>query len=312
MKSKNINSFLNREFWFRKTPEFFNFKFQLLTYSIDAIFLFYSILSIPLYLFYHIFGDLGLFVNKEQIESNPSLKEEFLTNYQINDISLFWNLFNIFIPIGLLIISLNLINVQTYSFYAIYMGIQKLFIFAYLMNSNLTLIPHKSSFIYKIFNLMILFSYSLNFIYTISFYFKDKNSTNNNINNDKETIYGKYKINVNDKPASLDNLVHEVQIRMDMAKIKFNSIMIKFKLHKIFKRLLYQPKDFYFMSKDQEKERQNDHIIRNIKGINNIKKCSKFSDSNSLNSDNNSTTGASSIDNNYSRLDDDDTEPLKK
>ena len=129
---------------------------------------------------------------------------------------------------------------------------------------------------------------------------------------DNSNTTGKYKINVNDKPASLDTLVHEVQIRMDMAKIKFNSIMIKFKLHKIFKRLLYQPKDFYFMSKDQEKERQNDHIIRNIKGINNIKKCSKFSDSNSLNSDNNSTTGASSIDNNYSRLDDDDTEPLKK
>ena len=311
MKSKNINSFLNREFWFKKTPEFFNVKFQLLTYLIDAIFLFYSILSIPLYIFYHIFGDLGLFINKGQIESNPSLKEEFLKNYQLNDISLFWNLFNIFIPIGLLIISLNLINVQTYSFYAMYMGIQKLYIFAYFMNNNLTLIPHKSSFIYKIFNLMILFSYILNIIYSIYYYFKYKNTPNNNIYNDKETIYGKYKINVNDKPASLDTLVHETQIRMDMAKMKFNSIMIKFKLHKIFKRLLYQPKDFYFMSKEQEKERQNEHIIRNIKGLNNIKK-PKFSDSNSLNSDNNSTTGASSIDNNYSRLDDDEVELLKK
>lgn len=312
MKSKNINSIWNKEFWFKKTPEFFNFKFQLLTYLIDAIFLFYSILSIPLYIFYHIFGDLGLFINKEQIESNLSLKEEFSKNYQLNDISLFWNLFNIFIPIGLLIISLNLINAQTYSLYAIYMGIQKLFVLAYLMNSNLTLIPHKSSFIYKIFNLMILFSYSLNIIYSIFYYFKDKDSPKININNDKETIYGKYKINVNDKPASIDTLVHEVQIRMDMAKMKFNSIMIKFKLHKIFKRLLYQPKDFYFMSKEQEKERQNEHIIRNIKGLKDIDKRSKFSDSNSLNSDNNSTTGSSSIDNNYSRLDDDEDEPLKK
>ena len=146
----------------------------------------------------------------------------------------------------------------------------------------------------------------------IFYYFKDKDSPKININNDKETIYGKYRINVNDKPASIDTLVHEVQIRMDMAKMKFNSIMIKFKLHKIFKRLLYQPKDFYFMSKEQEKERQNEHIIRNIKGLKDIDKRSKFSGSNSLNSDNNSTTGSSSIDNNYSRLDDDEDEPLKK
>ena len=312
MKSNSFNSIWNREFWFKKTPEFFNYKFQLLTYLIDAIFLFYSILSIPLYIFYHIFGDVGLFINKEQIESNPLLKEEFLKNYQLNDISLFWNICNIFIPIALLIISMNLINFQTYSFYAIYMGIQQLFIFAYLMNSNLTLIPYRSSFIYKIFNLMIFFSYSLNFIYFISYYFKEKNSQNTNINNDKETIYGKYRINVNDKSASIDTLVHEVQIRMDMAKMKFNSIMIKFKLHKIFKRILYQPKDFYFMSKKQEKEKQNEHIIRNIKGLKNINKYHKVSDSNILNSDNNSTTCASSIDNNYSRLDDDENEPLKK
>ena len=311
MKSKIINSFWNKEFWFKKTPEFFNFKFQLLTYSIDAIFLFYSILSIPLYINNHIFGDLGLFINKEQIESNPSLKEELLKNYKLNDISLFWNLFNIFIPIGLLIISFNLINVQNYSFYVIYMGIQKLFIFSYLMNFNLTLIPHRTSFIYKIFNLMIISSYSLNIIYSISYYLKDKNPVNTNNIIDKDAIYGKYRINVNDKAASIDTLVHEVQIRMDMAKMKFNSIMIKFKLHKVFKRILYQPKDFYFMSKEQEKERQNEHIIRNIKGLNNINKCSKFSDLNSLNSDNNSTTGTSSVDNNYSRLDDDEVEPLK-
>ena len=312
MKQKN-NSFMNREFWFERTPEYFNVKFQLLTYAIDAIFILYSLFSIPLYVFYHIFGDLGLFLDKEKVEANPSLKDEYLKYYKINDISLFWNLFNIIIPIGFIYLSQQLIKVQTYAFLTVYMGIQKLFIFAYFMNVNLTLIPNKSSFIYTIFNLMLLFTYNLYLIYSIYFYIKNKNkSNNNNISNYKDTSYGKYKINLNEQPASIDALVHEVQLRMDMAKMKFNSIMIDWKLNKIFKRLMYQPKDFYFMQKNQEKERQNEHIIRNIKGLKSIvNQKDKFSDLNSQMSDNVSTTFASSVDNNYSRLEDDESEPLK-
>jgi hypothetical protein len=312
MKQKN-NSFMNREFWFERTPEYFNVKFQLLTYAIDAIFILYSLFSIPLYVFYHIFGDLGLFLDKEKVEANPSLKDEYLKYYKINDISLFWNLFNIIIPIGFIYLSQQLIKVQTYAFLTVYMGIQKLFIFAYFMNVNLTLIPNKSSFIYTIFNLMLLFTYNLYLIYSIYFYIKNKNkSNNNNISNYKDTSYGKYKINLNEQPAPIDALVHEVQLRMDMAKMKFNSIMIDWKLNKIFKRLMYQPKDFYFMQKNQEKERQNEHIIRNIKGLKSIvNQKDKFSDLKSQMSDNVSTTFASSVDNNYSRLEDDENEPLK-
>ena len=304
---------MDKEFWFGRTPEYFNVKFQLLTYAIDAIFILYSLFSIPLYVFYHIFGDLGLFLDKEKVEANPSLKDEYLNYYKINDISLFWNLFNIIIPIGFIYLSQQLIKVQTYAFLSVYMIIQKLFIFAYFMNVNLTFIPNQSSFIYTIFNLMLLFTYNLYLIYSVYFYIKNKNkSNNNNISNYKDTSYGKYKINLNEQPASIDALVHEVQLRMDMAKMQFNSIMIKFKLNKLFKRLMYQPKDFYFMQKNQEKERQNEHIIRNIKGLKSIvDQKDKYSDSNSQMSDNISTTFASSVDNNYSRLEDDESEPLK-
>ena len=311
MKQKN-NSIMNREFWFGKRPAFFNVKFQLLTYAIDGIFLFYSLISIPLYIFYHIFGDLGLFLDKEKIETNPSLKDEYLEYFKMNDISLFWNLFNIIIPIVFIFLSQQLIKSQTYALFSFYMGIQKLFILAYFMNSNLTLIPNKSSFIYTIFNLMLIFTYNIYLFYSIYFYFKNKNKlNNNNINIDKDTSYGKYKINLNEQPASLETIVHEVQLRMDMAKMKFNSIMIKFKLNKIFKRLMYQPKDFYFMQKNQEKERQNDHIIRNIKGLKtNINKNVKYSETKSQISDN-ASTFASSVENNYSRLEDEESEPLK-
>ena len=154
---------------------------------------------------------------------------------------------------------------------------------------------------------MIIFSFSCYLIYSLFYYSKNPFQNNNNI--DKETGPGKYKINLNEKPISIDNLVNEIQLRMDMAKIKFNSIMIKLKLHKIFKRLLYQPKDLYFMNSNKENEIQNENIIRNIKGIK--KQENKSSDNISQNSDNISTTFASSVDNNYSRLDDEENEPLK-
>ena len=159
---------------------------------------------------------------------------------------------------------------------------------------------------------MLIFTYNIYLFYSIYFYFKNKNKlNNNNINIDKDTSYGKYKINLNEQPASLETIVHEVQLRMDMAKMKFNSIMIKFKLNKIFKRLMYQPKDFYFMQKNQEKERQNEHIIRNIKGLkSNINKNVKYSETKSQISDN-ASTFASSVENNYSRLEDEESEPLK-
>ena len=308
MKQKN-NSINNREFWFGRTPEFFNVKFQLLTYAIDGIFLLYSIISIPLYIFYHIFGDLGLFLEQEKTESSPSLTDEYMQNYKLNDNSLLWNLFNIVIPIGFIFFSQKVIKVQTYAFFSVYMGILKILIFAYFMNINLTLLSNKSSFIFKIFNWMLIFIYNIYLIYSIHFYLKNKNKTNNNnTKSDKDTSYGKYKININEHPASIDTIVHEVQLRIDMVKMKFNSIMIKWKLNKIFKKLMYQPSDFYFMQKNREKERQNEHIIRNIKGFKNV---NKSDGSRSQMSDNISSTNASSIDNNYSRLEEDENEPLK-
>ena len=306
MKQKAFNSLFNKEYWLEKNPQFFNFRFQLITYAIDAIFIFYSIISVPLYIFYHIFGDLGLFLDKENIESNPSLESEYLENYRINDISLFRNIFNNLILIGLIIFGQQLIKVQTFAFYIAYMGIHKLFIFAYLMNINFTWIPHKTSFIYKIFNLMIIFSFASYIIYSFFYHFHKINPLNNNV--DKETGPGKYKINLNEQPISVDKLVNEIQLRMDMAKIKFNSIMIKLKLHKIFKRILYQPKDLYFMNSNKEKEKLNNNIVRNIKGF---KKKEDKSDNISQNSDNISTTFGSSVDNNYSRLEDEENEPLK-
>ena len=302
MKRKTNN--FNSDFFVTKAPEYFNARYFLLTIFLVLLYSLYTIISIPLYIYFHFFGDLGLLDNNEEISNNPSLREENLNYYKINDISLFWNIFNNIYTIGLIIISFLILNNQKFSHFSILIILQLIFIFSYLMNCNITLIPHKSSFAYTIFNLMIIFSFISQIIYLFTYIYRSKNKKENSTPNNKETLIGKYTIN--NREMTIDSFVDEIQLRMDMAKIKFNSILIKLKLNKILKRIMFKPKDYYFMKKNNEKEKINENIIQNIKGYksfnnkNNIK-----SIDNSQVSDNNSTTFNSSVDSNYSKLNED-------
>ena len=302
MKRKTNN--FNSDFFVTKAPEYFNARYFLLTIFLIILYSLYTLISIPLYIYYHLFGNMGLLENNLENPSNPSLREENLNYYKINDISLFWNIFNNIYTIGLIIISFLILNNQKFSHFSILIILQLIFIFSYLMNCNITLIPHKSSFVYTIFNLMIVFSFISQIIYLIAYIYRSKNKKENSTPNNKETLIGKYTIN--NREMTIDSFVDEIQLRMDMAKIKFNSILIKLKLNKILKRIMFKPKDYYFMKKNNEKEKINENIIQNIKGYksfnnkNNIK-----SIDNSQVSDNNSTTFNSSVDSNYSKLNED-------
>ena len=303
MKGKSNNFYLNRDFWLEKSPEYFNNKYFLLTIFIIIIYSLYTLTSFPLYIYYHFFGDLGLFDNKE-IPNNSSLNEENLNYFQINDISFFMNMINNIYTIGLAFLSYHVLKNQTFSSLGILMFLHILFIFAYLMNINITFIPHKTSIAYRIFNLMTIFCFILHFIHLVSYNYKSKITKGKSKLKNKETLIGKYKLN--ERPVTIDSIVNEIQLRMDMAKIKFNSFIIKLKLHKICKKIMFKQKDFYFMNKESEKERKNENIIRNIKGYktgNNMNIKKNFN--NSQISDNCSTTFDSSVDNNYSKLNDD-------
>ena len=307
MKNKGNNSYFNPVFLFQKSPEYFNAKYYLLTLFTIIIYSLYTMASIPIYIYYHFFGDLGLLENDNEFINNPSLKEEFMNNFKINDISFFWNIFNNIYTIAFAFLSYLVMKNQTYSYLTIYMILQKLFIFTYLMNGNLTLIPHKTSYAFKIFHLMIIFCFVLNIFYFFSYHYKKKNQKEKIVENNKETLMGKYKVN-NNTPMTIDSFVNEMQLRMDMAKIKFNSIMIKLKINKIFPKIMFKPKDYYFMRKDNEKERNNEHIIRNIKGYKNINNKKNSKANNNSFQDNCSTTFGSCADSYYSKLNDDENE----
>ena len=307
MKNKVNNSYFNLDFLFQKSPEYFNAKYYLLTLFTIIIYSLYTMASIPIYIYYHFFGDLGLLENDNEFINNPSLKEEFMNNFKINDISFFWNIFNNIYTIAFAFLSYLVMKNQTYSYLTIYMILQKLFIFTYLMNGNLTLIPHKTSYAFKIFHLVIIFCFVLNILYFFSYHYKKKNQKEKIVENNKEALMGKYKVN-NNTPMTIDSFVNEMQLRMDMAKIKFNSIMIKLKINKIFPKIMFKPKDYYFMRKDNEKERNNEHIIRNIKGYKNINNKKNSKANNNSFQDNCSTTFGSCADSYYSKLNDDENE----
>ena len=305
----NQNKFFNPDFWFQKNPEYFNSQYFILTMLIIAIYSLYILISIPLYIYYHFFGDLDLFDNNNDNANNQS----FINNFRLNDISLFWNIFNNIYIIGFIVLSYYILKNQTFSYLTIYMLLLKLFIFSYFMNCNLTLIPERSSFIFNYFHLILILSFVLHIIYFFSYKFFPKKENENEINriNNKETLMGKYKINNNERPMTIDSFVHEMQLRIDQTKIQFNSILIKLRLHKILRPLMFKPKDYYFMKKESEKQRNNDNIIRNIKGFKKVNKNKDSKNEKSNISDNASTTFDSSVDNNYSKLDEDsETSPL--
>ena len=312
MKSNNVIT--NRAFWVTRNPELFNANFQLLLYIIDAIFIIYALSSVPLYVFYHFFGNLGLFTqNRELYELDANLRQQYEANYTLNNNSLFWNIFNNIFLLFFVVLSQSIIRNQTFSHFFLFFGILNLFIFGYFMNVNLTLIPNNTSFIYNIFHYMLLLASIMIIIYLYK-HFSKKNTPPNQ---KSETGYGKYKYSEN-STLRMEDVVHEVNLRLDMAKMRFNSFLIKLKLNKILKKFMFQPKDYYFMKNQYTQESEVNKVVNNIKGNNdsNEKNNKKVNNRSNVSDTRSTNIGSNfSMDNSYSRLDDDDEEeinPLKK
>ena len=104
-------------------------------------------------------------------------------------------------------------------------------------------------------------------------------------------------------------IIHEFKLKLDMAKMSYNALLIRLGLHKISKRLLFSKKDYYFMNIDKEME-NNEKIKREL-GINDINtsKLNNNNNNNSFSYYSDDNTYANTVDGNYSRLDEE--EPLK-
>ena len=267
MKSRKYNQSLY-EFLYKSQPNFFSDSFNLIVNGINYCLFLYIIFSFIIYLFFHFFA--------LNIEVLGMTQEKFLEY----DTILYKNNFNNIILGCVIILGMISTSKQNYFYFCIYLLSYALFMFSFAFKINFTLIPIYS-YAYTLFNLMLFSGFLIISIYYLLYYFK---------------IFGYFKYNMNDIPV--DKIIHEIKLRVDLAKMSYNAFMIRWGIHKISKRLLYTKKDYYFMNLD--KDNDNEKIKKEF-----IKDCDNYSKNNSdLN------TYASSIDNNYINLDN-ESEPLK-
>ena len=193
-------------------------------------------------------------------------------------------IFNNLFFLVIIVFGILALKQETFMFFILYMGSFGFFSLSYLIRGNYTFVE-PLSYSFTIFNLISIGCFLLLSAYTIMFYCKS---------------VGYLRFNLNDVPY--DEIIHEVKLRTDLAKMNYNALMIRLGLHKISKKLLYTKKDYYFMN--MEKERENNDVIKR-EFVNEQKNANT---SFSYKSDD--ETLANTVENTYSRMDS-EYEPLK-
>lgn len=264
--SKNKQSLY--DFLYNSQPNFFSNTFSFIVNGINYILFLYIIFSFIIYLFFHFFA-----LNIEVV----GIDEKTFLQY---DSILFRNNFNNIILACIIILGMFSTIKQNYFYFSIYLLSYGLFIFSFAFKINLTLIPLYSYF-YRIFNTLLIAGFLILSLYSVFYYFK---------------LFEYSQFNINNIP--IDKIIHEVKLKIDLAKMKYNAFMIKWGIHKISKKILYTKKDYYFMNLD--KDNDNEKIKNEFR---------KDSDNYSKNNSE-INTNASSIENDYINLDN-ENEPLK-
>ena len=257
---------------YNKQPEFFSSTLSYIVNTINYFLFLYVVFSLLIYLFFHFFA---LNINTFKITE---------ATYTPMDSSLSLHNFNNLFFLVIIVFGILALKQETFMFFILYMGSFGFFSLSYLIRGNYTFVE-PLSYSFTIFNLISIGCFLLLSAYTIMFYCKS---------------VGYLRFNLNDVPY--DEIIHEVKLRTDLAKMNYNALMIRLGLHKISKKLLYTKKDYYFMN--MEKERENNEAIR--REFANEQKNANTSFSYKSDDE----TFANTVENTYSRIDS-EYEPLK-
>ena len=258
---------------YNRQPEFFSSTLSYIVNTINYFLFLYVVFSLLIYLFFHFFA---LNINSFKIsEETYTPMDSSLSLHNFNNL-----FFLVIIGFGILAL-----KQETYMFFILYMGSFGFFSLSYLIRANYTFVD-PPSYSFTLFNWISIGCFLLLSAYTVMFYFKS---------------VGYLRFNLNDVPY--DEIIHEVKLRTDLAKMNYNALMIRLGLHKISKKLLYTKKDYYFMNMEKERE-NNDAIKREF--VNEQKNAANTSFSYKSDDE----TLANTIENTYSRMDS-EYEPLK-
>ena len=257
---------------YNRQPEFFSSTLSYIVNTINYFLFLYVVFSLLIYLFFHFFA---LNINSFKIsEETYTPMDSSLSLHNFNNL-----FFLVIIGFGILAL-----KQETYMFFILYMGSFGFFSLSYLNRGNYTFVD-PLSYSFTIFNWISIGCFLLLLAYTVMYYFKS---------------VGYLKFNLNDVPY--DEIIHEVKLRTDLAKMNYNALMIRLGLHKISKKLLYTKKDYYFMN--MEKERENNDVIKR-EFVNEQKNANT-----SFSYQGDDETLANTVENTYSRMDS-EYEPLK-
>lgn len=154
---------------------------------------------------------------------------------------------NIFIDVILL--TIMILNIIAFYFYSM-----KVFSLAFSIQIILNLITmtnirpihfYKENLIYASTGITI--SNIIYFLYIIYYFIKLFRANVDAINNNQ----------------TLDNIIHEINLRTDMLKMKINHILIKLHLNQVLRNYMFSPNDFYFMKLQKKMNTKNNNSLSN-------------------------------------------------
>lgn len=272
IEKKSIYSIL-----YRKQPEFFSSTLSYIITSINYFLFLYIIFSFLIYLFFHFFA-----LNINTFKFTESTYSPYDSSLSMNNYN---NLF-LLVIIGFGILALKQ---ETIFYFLLYIGTFGFFTLSFIFNANHTFLS-RLSYSYMVYHWIMISCFGILSVYCLMYYMK---------------LIGYIKFNLNDIP--FDDIIHEVKLRIDMAKISYNGLLIKYGIHKISKKLLYSPKEYYFMNIERERE-NNETIKKEFLGEKSFSKSTCGNNSFSTKSED--ETYATTVENNYSRMES-EYEPLK-
>ena len=286
-KKKFYNDYINKKsvlysIFFSRQPQYFSSILKSIIFCINYVFILYTVFSVIINIFYHVFAlNIPAFNVTEQ-------------NYEEGSSILLRNNYNNLLLILVIILGFSSSYYQTMSTFFGYLMLYATFFFSFTYKIYFKCPDSKIYYGFLAFFLFLTLGMAAIVVYSFLYYFK---------------LIGYVKFTLNELPT--EDIIHEVKLRIDMAKMSFNSTLIRFGLHKVLRRFMFKKEDYYFMNMDKEKSREENERIKKIISDDCYSCGSKGGKSSgfSYNSDE-QTEGGSTFDSIYSKLDN-ECEPLK-
>ena len=165
--------------------------------------------------------------------------DDFNSVFDLNKSGFYSNIKNNVLPVVFISLGVLSLKERTLFYFLSFSLPQFFYAFSYMFGVNASIISDKKTYAYSMFHLFVMMQCGL-----IVFY-----------------VWLSTKTGINPPSPSESDSDHDLfallNLKLDMLKIKYNSILINLKLHKIFsKRILFGKKDYFFVNLGAEEAKE--------------------------------------------------------